>query len=326
MNEVEWSWTIEEVEAHVRALPIWQGEIELARLWGGLQNRSWTAIDESGKYVVRQAADLRDIWGTASATRTGSNMGSEIGISPKVVYDERLLSVTDWIEGRNFEPDDLLDEKNVSAVIGLIKILQEKGGAAAHYPIDYFWPFEATRQAGWIADRLRCKHMAEANKMIETCNRLEPMFGPYMPVICHADMAFVNMMQETATGRLWLIDYDLVGWGLPEWGIAEMCAYAKSPDPIDEFAVRSYFGAMSDVAFEDRLHRHRALRLTSSARIALLCWIIACGASLLSPEELNNSMEALFGATGSEATIDGLADYCVEAYYDIWDKYGDSYA
>jgi len=326
MNEVEWSWSIPEVEAYIRTLPLWKGEIKLERKWGGLQNRSWVAEDEHAKYIVRQAADLRDIWGTVSAIRTGMVAGGEIGVSPKVIYDERLLQVSEFIDGRNFEAEDMHKPENLAEVIRLIKILQAKASEYCHYPIDYFWPFDATRQAGWIANHLGCKHMAEASKMIEIVNSFEPLFGPYMPVLCHADSAYVNVMQEHESGKIWLIDYDLCGWGLPEWDIAEMCAYSSAPAEIDEVCVREYFGTMSDAEFDEHLHKQRALRMTSSARIALLCWIIACGASMLSPEELKMSMNAAFGDMGDEdAGIDGMADYCVDEFWRMHGIYGDDY-
>lgn len=326
MNEVEWSWSIPEVENHIRNLPLWQGELKLERRWGGLQNRNWVAEDEQAKYMVRQAADLRDIWGTVSANRTGMLAAAKMGVSPKVVYDERLLQVSEFIEGRNFEAEDMHKPENVTEVIRLIKILQAKAPEYCHYPIDYFWPFDATRQAGWIANHLGCKHMAKANEMIEIVNTFESLFGPYKPVLCHGDMAYVNIMQERESGKIWLIDYDLCGWGLPEWDIAEMCAYSAAPPEIDELCVREFFGAMSDTEFEERLHKQRALRMTSSVRIALLAWVLACGSGLLSAEELKKSMNALFGGMGDEdAGIDGMADYFADEFWRMHKIYGENY-
>ena len=46
-----------DIEGRIAALPLWSGRVELAPLTGGISNLSFTALDRSGKYVVRVTRD-----------------------------------------------------------------------------------------------------------------------------------------------------------------------------------------------------------------------------------------------------------------------------
>lgn len=315
-------WPVPQIEDYIRGLPIWQGTPRLEPLVGGLQNRNYVVTDGAGKYVARVAGELLDIWGVPTSINSAMRAASEIGVSPKLRYSETYLSIIDFIEGKNLAAEELRDLKTVETIVGMIRRIQTEGSPLAHHPISYFNPFDACRHAAWIANERGSKRMDEIGPLIEVVGKLETHFGLFKPVLCHCDMAYVNVMRDTA-GKLWIIDWDLCGFGPPQWDIAEMCAYAQVPDEIDRHTVRCYFGALKAADFEQHLFEHRALKMTSYIRIAILCWVLEAAGGSLASEEVAASMAENFADWGSG--YDDFARAEIAGFDTVWKAYGNQY-
>ncbi|MFZ2870852.1 MAG: hypothetical protein WAZ62_12165, partial [Zavarzinia sp.] len=49
---------VDPIEATIRALPLWQGRVDIAPLSGGITNRNFIVTDRRGKAVVRVGGDI----------------------------------------------------------------------------------------------------------------------------------------------------------------------------------------------------------------------------------------------------------------------------
>lgn len=315
-------WPIAQQEQYIRDLSIWRNPIELSPLAGGLQNRNYVAVDGGTKYVVRVASDLLGIGGVLSSTNAAMEAASNAGVSPKLVYQEPYLSVVEFINGRNLTIEDFKDQRHVEGVVERIKAFQA-GSRDVHWAMTYFDPFMACRQAVWTAERLGVKLIDKYKPLLKVVDRLEKHFGRFKPVLVHCDLAYVNVMLGD-DGRYWIIDWDLAGFGPPEWDIAELAAYSYTSDEIDRHFVKCYFGELSPEEFDRRLLHHRAYKMTSLIRVIYLLLILdARTGKVISSEELKASMAESFAEIGGNY-ID-FARTHAEFFEKVWKTYGDAY-
>lgn len=313
-------WPLERQKDYIRKLSLWQNPVRLEPLAGGIQNRNFVAYDGARKYVVRVAGDLLPIGGVPSSTNAAVEVASACGVSPKLVYQEPILSVVEWINGRNLTIEDFKDPGTVPPVVAKIKELQAASDKV-RWAMVYFEPFFATRQAAWMCEHVKARSIDAYKPLLKVIDRLEKHFGPFKPVLCHCDLAYVNVMIED-TGRYWLIDYDLAGFGPPEWDIAELASYSYTSDEIDRLFVKSYFGPLDEAEFERRLFRFRAYKLASLIRVIYLLLILDAGCGV-SKEELAASMGKNFAEVGGDYLEFARTHYAF--FQKEWKKHGEAY-
>lgn len=313
-------WPLEKQKDYIRKLPLWKNPVRLEPLAGGIQNRNFVAHDGERRFVVRVAGDLLPIGGVPSSTNAAVEAASSVGVSPRLVYQEPILSVVEWINGRNLTIEDFQKPETIPPVVAKIKELQGASGKV-RWAMTYFEPFFATRQAASMGEHLKCKGFDEYRPLLKVIDRLERHFGQFKPVLCHCDLAYVNVMIED-TGRYWLIDYDLAGFGPPEWDIAELAAYSYTSEEIDRLFVKSYFGALDAAEFERQLFRFRAYKVTSLIRVIYLLLILDAGCGI-SREELAASMAQNFAEVGGDYLDFTRTHY--EFFEKEWAAYGAAY-
>ncbi len=321
-SHLQREWPTEQQEAYIKELAIWKNPIKLEPLPGGLQNRNYVATDGGTKYVVRVASDLLHIGGVLSSTNAAMETASEAGVSPKLVYQEPYLSAVDFIYGRNLTIDDFKDPKHVEGSVERIKAFQAASDRV-HRPMTYFDPFVSCRQSVWSAEQLGVKLIGEYKPLLKIVDRLETHFGVFKPVATHCDLAYVNIMLGD-DGRYWLIDWDLAGFGPPDWDIAELAGYSYTSDEIDRHFVKCFFGELAPEEFERRLFRHRAYKMTSLIRVTYLLLILDARLGfVLSGDELKASMAENFAEVGGDY-IDFVRTHA-KFFEGMWKTYGDAY-
>jgi len=313
-------WPLEQQKDYIRKLPLWKSPITLEPLPGGIQNRNFVAQDGNTKYVVRVAGDLLNIGGVLSSTNAAVEVASACGVSPKLVYQEPVLSVVEWINGRNLTIEDFTRRETIAPVVDLIKRLQA-ASETVRWAMVYFDPFFQTRQSARMCAHLKARGHEAYTPLVTVLERLERHFGPFKPVLAHCDLAYVNTMLDVS-GRYWLIDYDLAGLGPPEWDIAELAGYSYTSDEIDREFVRCYFGDGSEADVERHVLRHRAYKITSLIRVIYLLLILdaSCG---VSAEELKASMGKNFENVGGDYLEFARTHY--EFFRKEWARYGDTF-
>ncbi len=125
-------------------------------------------------------------------------------------------------------------------------------------------------------------------------------------------------------GRYWLIDWDLAGFGPPDWDIAELAGYSYTSDEIDRHFVKCFFGELAPEEFERRLFRHRAYKMTSLIRVIYLLLILDARLGfVLSGDELKASMAENFAEVGGDY-IDFVRTHA-KFFEGMWKTYGDAY-
>ena len=118
MRKASMAWSDMISEKHIekiKSLPIWNNEITIKSLDGGLTNHNFIVIDSSDKLVVRLGEDILQHHVLRSNELISSKAAFEAGVSPEVVYSSPGVLVLKYIESQTLSATDV--RNNIDNII-----------------------------------------------------------------------------------------------------------------------------------------------------------------------------------------------------------------
>jgi thiamine kinase-like enzyme len=324
ISTIRRDWSAARTKDYVSVLPIWNGAVEVEQLFGGLQNRTYVVRTAAGeKFAGRVGFDQYRTRQTSVVQCTIA--AHALGLGPRLVYAEPNLTVTEWIDGRRMEQEELKDWAIMRRVIDRMKILHE-GTNAVRETISYWWPFDTVRrylvsmETGKKASGFQPSKWVHLVPMYrDITNRLEKAIGPYYPKLTHNDMAFVNMIFD-CRGEIMFIDWDGGGYGHPLWDLGEMLMWAEANDETVRFAIEHYYGSLPRAELSRRVREVHAFQVVSALR--LIVEVMETDLDpyfFLTPEEMAEGMKIIL--PGQKPELNGLVDLLMPRFHQYWKAY-----
>lgn len=247
-------------------LPIWQGEVALQPLPGGLTNISFVATDRSGKYVVRCGEDIPVHHVFRDREVAVSRAAFEAGLSPEIFHVEPGVIVLRFIEGRTFTEADL--RADAARIVALLKTCHRDLARRLRGPANMFWVFHVIRDYVRLID-------ADA-RYLALADRLEAVQVPLPIVFGHHDLLPGNVMDDGR--RLWLVDWEYGAFGTAMFDLANLSSNGEFDAAADTALLDAYFEGKAD----DGLRRaFAAMKAASTLREAL--WAMVSDVHLKTP-------------------------------------------
>lgn len=205
-----------DAEDRIRALPLWNGGIDISPLKGGLSNESFLVRDGNGSHVVRFGRDFpfhhvlreREIM-TARAAHAA-------GFGPEIRYAERGVMVSAFLGAKTYDGDDV--RANRIRIAQLIRAFHGEMPRYVSGPGFMFWVFHVIRDYARTlrADNSRMKdelpgYLAIAEGLERTQMSMPIIFG-------HNDLLPANFLDDGS--RLWLIDFEYAGFNTAMFDLA----------------------------------------------------------------------------------------------------------
>jgi len=231
-------------EDRIRAIPLWQGPIEIAPLKGGLSNESFTVTDASGGYVVRFGRDFpfhhvfRD--GEVMAARAAH----AAGFAPEVVHAEPGLMVSRFIEGKTYGAEDV--RANIPRIAAVVRRFHTEMPAQISGPGFLFWVFHVIRDYARTLTNGDSRMVPRLPEFLALADEMERVQQPMPIVYGHHDFLPANFIDDGH--RLWLIDFEYAGFGTAMFDLAGVASMAAFDRAQTETLLTEYFGSAPDAA------------------------------------------------------------------------------
>lgn len=249
-----------DVEDRIRALPIWRGDLRLARLGGGLTNVNYLAEDARRRAVVRVGDDI-PVHGILRFNELAASRAAHAaGISPAVLAHEPGLLVIDFVPGRTMTAADLQQDDLLRQALDLVirthrDLPRHLRGASLT-----FWVFQVLRDyAGTLRDGAS-PHLPRLEGLMEQAAMLESAVGRIEMVFGHNDLLPANFLHDGA--RMWLVDWDYAGWGSPLFDLGGLAANNGLTEVQETAMLARYFGRVD----RDLMIRYRAMKAAAALR------------------------------------------------------------
>lgn len=248
-------------EGEIRALPLWEGEITIRPLSGGITNRNYLVEDRRRKAVVRLGDDIPVHHIRRDNELAASRAAHAAGISPAVLHHAPGLLVLDYIDAQAFAPQDVRAPGMLERIVPLIRrchqdVPKHFRGAAA-----VFWVFHVVRDyAGELRDR-ESRYLPLLGDLLGKAERLEKAAGPFEIVFGHNDLLAANLLDDG--NRLWLIDWDYAGFNTPLFDLGGLASNNEFSPAEEKAMLELYY----ERPLSDELNRrYEAMKCASLLR------------------------------------------------------------
>ena len=131
------------IENSIRAIPIWNENIKIQTIDGGLTNQNFLIEENDKKYVVRLGNDIPEHLISRSNEFIVSKAAAIAGIGPKVIYHSEGILVLDYIECNTLSAEEV--RKNIKSIIPLIKKIHHEIPKNLYGQSVIFWVFHVIR-------------------------------------------------------------------------------------------------------------------------------------------------------------------------------------
>ncbi|RMH45284.1 MAG: choline kinase [Alphaproteobacteria bacterium] len=261
-------------EDRIRALPCWHGPVEIAPLEGGLSNESYTVTDPSGRYVVRFGHDFPFHHVFRDHELMVARAAHAAGFAPEVVHAAPGVTVSRFIEGLTFGPDDV--RANIPRIARLLRRFHEEMPRAVSGPARLFWVFHVIRDYARTLREGGSRMVPRLPEFLALADEMEAAQVPLPIVFGHHDLLPANFIDDGT--RLWLIDFEYAAFGTAMFDLAGAASNAGMGAEEAEMLIGEYLGHPPD---RDFLRAHAAMQCASLLREAM--WSMVSELHLYAP-------------------------------------------
>lgn len=227
-----------ETETRIARLPIWQGDIEIERLHGGLSNESYLVRDAGQGFVVRFGQDYPFHHVSRAREMMNARAAERAGLAPALVYDAPGVMVSRFIEAKTYAPEDV--RANLARVTDLVKRFHLTMSAEVSGPGFIFWVFHVIRDYARTLEAGKSRMAPRLPEFLALNAEFEAAQVPLPIVYGHHDLLPANFLDDGS--RLWLIDFEYAGFSTPLFDLAGVASNAHfSPEQSRDLLTR-YFG------------------------------------------------------------------------------------
>lgn len=224
-------------EDRIRALPIWNGTIEIEPLKGGLSNEGWLVTDRAGRSVVRIGRDYPFHHVSREREAMTARAACDAGLAPELRYWESGLMVTAYLNARTCTAADM--RRGLVKAVELVRRFHQEMPRHVSGPGFMFWPFHVIRDyARTLADA--GSRMAQSLPgYLVLADEMERAQAPLPIVFGHNDLLPANFLDDGK--RLWLIDFEYAGFSTAMFDLAGLSSNAAMQSDESRALLDIYF-------------------------------------------------------------------------------------
>ena len=228
----------------IKSLPIWQGELSVRPLKGGISNESWLVSDAKSTRVVRFGEDYPFHHVGRAHEAMVARAAHQAGFAPELIHAEPGMMVSQFLNARTF--DGKMVQDNLVRVAGLVKDFHQTMQNHVSGYARLFWVFHVVRDYARTLSEQDSRHKDRLPGLLAIATALEAAQISLPLVYGHNDLLPANFLE--AEGRLWLIDFEYAGFSTAMFDLAGLSSNAGFSDAQSVQLLETYFGETPNAA------------------------------------------------------------------------------
>lgn len=218
----------------IRALPCWNGAIDIAPLSGGLSNTNYCVADANGKHVVRFGIEYPFHHVARQRELMVARAAADAGFAPKIEYAEAGVMVTAFLVAKTYDQADV--RANALRIGALLKNFHQVMPHCVTGAGFMFWVFHVIRD---YAKTLHAIDNVFVERLVAEANAMEAVQSPLPIIFGHNDLLPGNFLDDG--NKLWLIDFEYAGFNTAMFDLAGAASNASMSQVQAEQLMQSYF-------------------------------------------------------------------------------------
>ena len=225
------------IKTTIQSIPIWNNEISIKTLDGGITNENFLVEEHNKKYVVRLGNDIPEHLVSRSNELIVSKAASNAGISPKVIYHSHGILVLDYIKSITLSSEGV--RKNIKSIIPLIKKIHHEIPKNLYGQSIIFWVFHVIRNYVKFLNDNKSLHIKILSDLISKSESLEKNSSPYEIVFGHNDLLPANFLDDGS--KIWIIDWEYAGFNTPLFDLGGLSSNNDFSYKEEIYLLENYF-------------------------------------------------------------------------------------
>ena len=247
------------IKDNILSIPVWDQNIEITKIDGGLTNQNFLVTDNINKYFVRVGEDIPEHLVSRSNELNASIAAASLLIAPKVIYHNKNIQVIEFLKSKTLNDQDVREK--INDIILLIKKVHKEIPKKLNGQSIIFWVFHVIRHYANFLEKKESKYKNMLSDLLEKSLKLEEKSSPYDIVFGHNDLLPANFLDDGQ--RLWLVDWEYAGYNTPLFDLGGLASNNNFSNDEEIFLLENYFDHKID---SELLNKYTCLKSASLLR------------------------------------------------------------
>ena len=248
-----------EFENKIKSLPIWKNLENIEPLEGGITNLNFLVSDSGSKSVVRLGSDIPEHLVYRSNEIIVSEAAYQIGVSPKLIYNEPGVLVLEFIESKTLEPKTV--RENLNKIVPIIRKIHDEIPNKLSGQPQIFWVFYVIKYYSNYLLNNNSSHISLIPSLLKKAEKLEKLSSPREIVFGHNDLLAANFLDDGS--KIWVVDWEYGGFNDPLFDIGGLSSNNDLDENLESEVLEMYF---KEKQSKDLIIKYNAMKTASLLR------------------------------------------------------------
>ncbi len=248
-----------EFENKIKSLPIWKNLENIEPLEGGITNLNFLISDSGSKSVVRLGSDIPEHLVYRSNEIIVSEAAYQIGVSPKLIYNEPGVLVLEFIESKTLEPKTV--RENLNKIVPIIRKIHDEIPNKLSGQPQIFWVFYVIKYYSNYLLNNNSSHISLIPSLLKKAEKLEKLSSPREIVFGHNDLLAANFLDDGS--KIWVVDWEYGGFNDPLFDIGGLSSNNNLDENLENEVLEMYF---KEKPSKDLIIKYNAMKTASLLR------------------------------------------------------------
>ncbi len=248
-----------EFENKIKSLPIWKNLENIEPLEGGITNLNFLVSDSGSKSVVRLGSDIPEHLVYRSNEIIVSEAAYQIGVSPKLIYNEPGVLVLEFIESKTLEPKTV--RENLNKIVPIIRKIHDEIPNKLSGQPQIFWVFYVIKYYSNYLLKNNSSHISLITSLLKKAEKLEKLSSPREIVFGHNDLLAANFLDDGS--KIWVVDWEYGGFNDPLFDIGGLSSNNDLDENLESEVLEMYF---KEKPSKDLIIKYNAMKTASLLR------------------------------------------------------------
>ncbi len=248
-----------EFENKIKSLPIWKNLENIEPLEGGITNLNFLVSDSGSKSVVRLGSDIPEHLVYRSNEIIVSEAAYQIGVSPKLIYNEPGVLVLEFIESKTLEPKTV--RENLNKIVPIIRKIHDEIPNKLSGQPQIFWVFYVIKYYSNYLLNNNSSHIPLIPSLLKKAEKLEKLSSPREIVFGHNDLLAANFLDDGS--KIWVVDWEYGGFNDPLFDIGGLSSNNDLDENLENEVLEIYF---KEKPSKDLIIKYNAMKTASLLR------------------------------------------------------------
>ena len=248
-----------EFENKIKSLPIWKNLENIEPLEGGITNLNFLVSDSGSKSVVRLGSDIPEHLVYRSNEIIVSEAAYQIGVSPKLIYNEPGVLVLEFIESKTLEPKTV--RENLNKIVPIVRKIHDEIPNKLSGQPQIFWVFYVIKYYSNYLLNNNSSHISLIPSLLKKAEKLEKLSSPREIVFGHNDLLAANFLDDGS--KIWVVDWEYGGFNDPLFDIGGLSSNNDLDENLENEVLEMYF---KEKPSKDLIIKYNAMKTASLLR------------------------------------------------------------